>query len=171
MPPSGWPHIIMATALVIRARVETLATALMMLGITPPMANPASTRATIRPEKSVGRVVSTVATPRVATDATSTGLRPNRSAKYPPITAPIASPIRLALKIQPNCSGPRCMACCSFGPAMETTCRSKPSTIAAKKQSAMTMLRRIEGIATSTAENVELWSRDIGLRPLLFSVF
>ena len=45
-------------------------------------------------------------TPNAATEATSTGRRPMRSASRPPTSEPSTSPIMLALSTQPACAWP-----------------------------------------------------------------
>ena len=61
-------------------------------GIAPPMPNPVNTRKAVSCATDVAVAVSNDPTPKVKAQATSTGLRPKRSASGPKINAPTIMP-------------------------------------------------------------------------------
>src|SRR5260221_7826021 len=126
----------------------TSAVSAMRFGIAPPRPSPVSNRMPDSDCMFPARVVRSENSPKAASEPTSTGLRPIRSAIRPPATAPSKSPAPLAAKTMPNQNGEAPNAARIPAAATPAACTSKPSHIAARKQrDTVTRARRVLGIA------------------------
>ncbi len=88
-----------------------------MLGMAPPNPRPVSSRSTRSRSGLATMAVSREKTPNQATAATSTGLRPTRSAAQPPSTAPNTRPTMAMLPARPTWPWLRCSAGARVGAA------------------------------------------------------
>ena len=106
-------------------------------GRAPPNPRPVNRRAQVSEAMSQASGVASENTPKITMDATSTPLRPMRSARRPPMMAPMNRPTVLALKKYDSnwLSGWNC--CRIPAAATPAVCRSMPSQSVARKHSRM----------------------------------
>ena len=116
-PPRGMPQNMALVTAARRPGGATSAAMAIRLGITPPKPTPAASRKAVNASKVWETAVATEKAPKIRTEASSTGLRPQRSAAQPPATAPITRPSAEALPAQPTAAGPRRNALARCGAA------------------------------------------------------
>src|SRR5579863_320292 len=109
----------------------------MKFGSAPPSPTPVSSRARLSEPMSKASGVSSEQRPNSAMEAMRTRLRPMRSARRPPISAPKSSPTVLALRKFPSCAGPAPNSARMPGAATPAPCRSIPSQSEASMQNRM----------------------------------
>ena len=100
----------------------------MAFGIAPPMPSPVTTRNAISDSTDCAVAVSSEPTPKISAQATSTGLRPMRSARGPLTSAPIIIPTRPLEITEPSTPAEIFSAAVSAGATKPIACASNPST-------------------------------------------
>ncbi|EJL31013.1 hypothetical protein PMI01_02948 [Caulobacter sp. AP07] len=133
-PPSGMPQAISATMVALRAGLARSEARAISIGMAPPRPRPVRNRTASSRLRSPVAAVARENRPNAATEVTSTGRRPMRSAIAPPRLAPNISPIRLALNAHPAWPGVSPRAGSMRGAATPIDWMSNPSIIAASRQ-------------------------------------
>ena len=129
-PPIGKPVHNTLTSAARRCRGAYSEVRLMKLGIAPPSPSPARKRITSSDCRLSANAVATVSTPKQSVLATSTFLRPMRSATSPSTKEPMARPASAALNTMPKRGIGICSAAAIPGAASPIDCRSIPSSSA-----------------------------------------
>ena len=126
--PSENPQIIIVTAPARRRRGMYSEVRAMAFGIAPPIPRPVKARKAISDSTDWAVAVSSEPTPKISAHATSTGLRPMRSARGPLTSAPIIIPTSPLEITEPSTPREIFSAAVSAGATKPIACASKPST-------------------------------------------
>ena len=118
---------------------QSSAVSVIAAGIAPPRPRPVTKRSAVSVWMSGAKAEAKVARPKKTVVATSTGLRPTRSASGPKTKAPAIRPNSPAAKSGASWAGVAAHCAFSAGAMKPIAAVSKPSMATTRKQSAMTI--------------------------------